>query len=77
MRKKIEAEKNRDKDGKALYKLMDNAVYSNTMENVRNIIDVKVVNNEKDYLICKSKPSYMSQKIFDNNLVATRKSCKI
>ena len=77
MRKKIEAEKNRDKDGKALYKLMDNAVYSNTMENVRNIIDVKVVNNEKDYLICKSKPGYMSQKIFDNNLVATRKNCKI
>ena len=44
------------------------------MENVRNRIDVKLVNNEKDYLKCTSKPSYMSHKIFDNNLVAIRKS---
>ena len=40
------------------------------MKNVRNRIDVKLVNNEKDYLKCTSKPSYMSHKIFDNNLVA-------
>ena len=43
------------------------------MENLRNKIDVKLI-NEKDYLKCTSKPSYMSQKIFDNNLVAIRKS---
>ena len=42
--------------------------------NLRNRIDVKLVNNEKDYLKCTSKPSYMSHKIFDNNLVAIRKS---
>ena len=36
------------------------------MENLRN--------KEKDYLKCTSKPSYMSQKIFVNNLVATGKS---
>ena len=40
------------------------------MENVRNRINVKLVNNKKDYLKCTSKPSYMLQKIFDNNLVA-------
>ena len=44
------------------------------MDNLRNRIDVKLVNNEKDYLKCTSKPSYMSHKIFDNNLVAIRKS---
>ena len=44
------------------------------MENVRNRIDVKLVNNEKDYLKCTSKRSYMSHKIFGNNLVAIRKS---
>ena len=44
------------------------------MENLRNRIDVKLAVNEKDYLKCTSKPTYMSHKIFDNNLVATPKS---
>ena len=44
------------------------------MENVRNKINVKLVNKEKDYLKCTPKPSYMSHKIFDNNLVVMRKS---
>ena len=39
------------------------------MENLRKRIDVKLVNNKKDYLECTSKPSYMLHKIFDNNLV--------
>ena len=71
--KRIEAEQNNDKDGKALYKLMNNAIYGEKMKNLRNRIDVKLVNNEKDYLKCTSKPSYMSHKISDNNLVAIRK----
>ena len=37
-------------------------------------IDVRLVNNEKDYLKCTSKPSYVSHKIFDNNLVVIRQS---
>ena len=49
---------------------MNNAVYGKTMENLRTIIDVKVVSNKKDYLKWTSKPSYMSNKIFDNDLVA-------
>ena len=52
---------------------MNNAVYSKTMEDLRNRIGVKLVNNENDYLKRTSKPSYMSHKMFDNNLVATRK----
>ena len=44
------------------------------MENLRNRIDVKLINNEKDYLKYTSKTSYMSGKIFDNSLVAIRKS---
>ena len=72
--KKIEAGKKNDKDGKALYKLINNAIYGKTIENFTNRINVKVVNNEKDYLKCTSKPSYTSRKIFDPNLVGIYKS---
>ena len=44
------------------------------MENLRNKISVKLVNNEKHCLKCTSKPSYMSHKIFDNFLAARPKS---
>ena len=44
------------------------------MENLRNKIDIKLVNNEIYYLKCTSKPSYMSHKTFNNNLVVIRKS---
>ena len=53
---------------------MKNGVYDKAMENVRNMIYVRLVSNEKDYLKCTSKSSYMSQKIFDNDVVATLKS---
>ena len=49
------------KDGKSFYKLMNNAAYGKTMEKI-NKIDVKLVNNKKDYLKWTSKVSYMSQK---------------
>ena len=68
------AEKNGDKDGKVLYKLMNNVVYDKNMKNLRNRIDVKLVSNKKNYLKWTSKSSYMPRKIFDINLVAIRKS---
>ena len=53
---------------------MKNAIYEKRMENLRNRIDLTLVNSKKDDLKCTSKPSYMSHKIFDNNLVTIRKS---
>ena len=44
-KKKIEAEKNTDKNEKALSKLMNNSVYTTTIENLRNRIDVRYVSN--------------------------------
>ena len=44
------------------------------IESLRNRTDIKLVKYEKDYLKCTSKPSYISHEIFDNNLVAIRKS---
>ena len=53
---------------------MNNAVYGKAMENLRNRINVKLVNNEKGYLKCTSKPSYMPHKIFGNDLVAIKRA---
>ena len=39
------------------------------MENLRNRIDVKLINNKENYLRC----TYISRKIYDNNVVAIRK----
>ena len=52
---------------------MNKVIHRKTIANMRNSIDIKLVNNEKGYLKCTSKPTYMSQEIFDNNLVAIRK----
>ena len=41
---------------------------------MRNIINVKLLNNEKYCLKYTSTPSYTSHKISDNNLVAISKS---
>ena len=53
-----------------LHKLLNNAVYGKTMENLKNRIDAKVVSNKKDYLKWTSNLTYMSLKIFDNELVS-------
>ena len=69
----MEAGTNGDKDGKTLHKLINNAVYGKTMKKLRKKIDGKLVRNEKDYLKLTSKPSYMSQKIFDYDFVEIEK----
>ena len=53
---------------------MNNAVYGKAIEKLRNRIDPRLVSNEKDYLEWTSKLSYMSQKIFDDDLVAIHES---
>ena len=63
-----------DNDRKALYKLMNNAVYREIMENLRNRIDLKLVSNKKNYLKWTSKPSYMPHKIFDIDLIEIRQN---
>ena len=74
--KKRRSTKNGGKDGKVLYKLLNNAVYDKEIENLRNRIDVRLENHKRDYLKLRSKPSYLSQKIFNYVLVVMLK-CKV
>ena len=49
---------------------MNNSVYDKTMENLRKRIKVRLVNNVKDYKKYVSRPSFVSQKVCDKNLVS-------
>ena len=53
---------------------MNNVVYGKTMENLRNRIDGRLASHKKDYLKGKLKPTHMSQKIFENDLVTICKT---
>ena len=55
---------------KSYFKLMNNSVFGKTMENLRKRINVKLINNAKDYVRSISKPSFVLQKIFSKNFVA-------
>ena len=49
---------------------MNNSPFGKTMETFRKRINVRLVNNAEDYKKYVSKPSFVSQKIFNKNLVA-------
>ena len=49
---------------------MNNSVFGKTMENLRKLVDVRLVMDEKNLLKLASKPTYVSSKIFSENLVA-------
>ena len=71
--KKKRSEKENGKGGKALNTLRNNA-YGETMENLRNRINLKPVNDKKGYLKDILKPTYMLHKIFGNTLIVIRKN---
>lgn len=58
---------------KDFFKLLNNAVFGKTMENLRKRVDVKLVTNEKQLNNLTWKPTYVSSKIFNENLVAVHK----
>ena len=53
--------------GKDFFQLMINSVYGKAMENLQKRIDVRLVNNEKDFLKYISRPTHITHKIFDKN----------
>ena len=58
---------------KIFFKLMINSVHGKTMENLRKRINVRLVNNEKDFLKYTSRPSHITLKIFGKNVAAIHK----
>ena len=49
---------------------MNNSVYGKTIENIKNRIDVRLINNKKAGLKLSSKPNFSHTVIFDENLCA-------
>jgi len=68
--KRTNAKNSLEKD---FFKLMNNSVFGKTMENVRKRVDVRLVTDEKQQVKLVSKPTYVSSKIFNKNLVAVHK----
>ena len=55
---------------KDFFKKMINSVYGKRMENFRKRINVRIVNNEKDFLKYNSRSTHITHKIFDKNYAA-------
>ena len=58
---------------KDFLKLMNNSVFGKTMENIRKRVDVRLVTSKEKLSKLASKPTYVSSKIFNENLVAVHK----
>ena len=74
-KKRIKAEKNGDKHGELMHKLMNNAICGQTMKNWTNRIDARLVSNKKDHLKWILRSNYRSLKI--NQALGHTKCLKI
>ena len=66
-KKRMNATNDFEKD---LFKLMINCVYGKTMGNLRKRINVRLVNNKKDFLKYTSRPTYIPHKRFGEDRAA-------
>ena len=51
-------------------KLMNNSVYGKTLENIRNMVDIRLITSDKVARKLAAKPNYDCCTIFDENLIA-------
>ena len=58
---------------KDFFKLMINSVYGKAMENLRKRINVRLVNNEEDFLKYTSRLTYISHNIFGKDYATIHK----
>ena len=64
---RTEAKNDFEKD---FFKLMNNAVFGKTMENVRKHRDIKLVTTDKRRNQLASEPNYHTAKYFSENVIA-------
>ena len=62
--KRTNADNNFEKE---FFKLMINSVYGKIMENLRKRINVRLVNNKRDFSKYTSRPTHITHKIFNKN----------
>ena len=55
---------------KKFFKLMNNSVFGKTIENIRNRVNIKLVNTGEQFKKLAAKPNYESRKILKDNLVS-------
>ena len=55
---------------KDFFKLMNNSVFGKTMENIRNRVNIKLVDTGEQFKKLTAKPNYENRKIFNENLVS-------
>ena len=55
---------------KDVFKLMNNNVFGKKMENIRNRVNIRLVNSQKSLKKCVAKPNFDHCIVFDENLVA-------
>ena len=68
--KRKHAENSFEKD---FFKFMNNSVFGKTMENLQKKVDVRLVTDKKKLDKLTSKPTYVSSKIFNENLMGVHK----
>lgn len=61
---------------KDFFKLMNNAVFGKTMENVENRVDIQLVADRQKYLKRVANPLFKNSQIYDENLVAVEMTKK-
>ena len=54
------------------FKLLNNAVYGKTMENMRKRIKIRIIKKEKDFIKHASRPTYITHTIFGKRVTAIR-----
>lgn len=62
---------------KDFFKLMNNAVFGKTMENMRNRVDIRLFTDESKALKQIAKPQYEDHKIYGENLIAIKQLQKV
>ena len=72
--KRKEANSEADKN---LFKLLNNAAYGKTMENMRKRIKIRITRTQKEYLKYLSIPTHISHNIFGKNLVVINEKKRI